>query len=155
MIKFTKFVAVLFIMAIVFGCSSSGTDQKATTAQQAADLPSGSIHIEEWQVLAIAETQWGHGTLGYNGKTYKFKILGFGAGGLGVHKVSVTGHVYKLNELADFSGVYFEARAGITVGVGAGGYWVKNSKGVTLHLKTHAKGVALALGIDGLKISLK
>ena len=149
MSKFTKIVAVLFIIAILFGCASTGTDQKA------AKLPSGSIHIEEWEVLAIAEAQWGHGTLGYNGKTYKFKILGFGAGGVGVHKISVTGHVYQLDKLADFSGDYFEARAGITVAEGVGGYWVENSKGVTLHLKTHTEGVALAIGVDGLKITLE
>ena len=106
-------------------------------------------------MLAIAEAQWGHGTLGYNGKTYKFKILGFGAGGVGVHKISATGHVYQLDKLADFSGDYFEARAGITVAEGVGGYWVENSKGVNLHLKTHTKGVALAIGVDGLKITLE
>jgi hypothetical protein len=149
MSKFIKIVTVLFAIAMIFGCASTGKDQKA------AELPSGSIHIEEWEVLAIAETQWGHGTLGYNGKTYKFKILGFGAGGVGVHKISVTGHVYKLDKLADFSGDYFEARAGITVAEGVGGDWVKNSKGVTLHLKTHAEGVALAIGVDGLKITLE
>jgi len=38
--------------------------------------PSGTIHFEEWQVMAILGGDWGHGTLGYNGKTYKFKITG-------------------------------------------------------------------------------
>ena len=143
-----KLASVFFIILIITGCATTGTDQKA------AELPSGSLHVDEWQVMAIVETQWGHGTLGYNGKTYKFKILGFGVGGLGVHKMSITGHVYHHDKLTDFSGIYFEARAGITVVKGSGGLWIKNSKGVTLHLKTHAKGAALALGVDGLKIEL-
>jgi len=146
---YRKFAAVFLIMVFLTVCATTATGQKAT------ELPSGSIHIDEWQIMALAETQFGHGTLGFNGKTYKFKILGFGAGGVGVHKISVTGHVYNLDDVADFSGVYFEARAGLTLAKGMGGLWVKNAKGVALHLKTHAEGLALAIGVDGLKIDLE
>jgi hypothetical protein len=146
---YKKFATIFFIMMFLTGCATTGTDQKA------AKLPSGSIHIDEWQILALAETQFGHGTLGFNGKTYKFKILGFGAGGVGVHKISVTGHVYNLDNVADFSGYYFAARAGLTVAKGVGGLWVINNKDVTLHLKTHAEGLALAIGVDGLQIKLE
>jgi hypothetical protein len=149
MIKITKIAAILFIIAMVFGCAPSRTDQKA------AELPSGSIHVKEWQIAAMAETEWGHGTLGYNGKLYKFKIGGIGAGGMGIDKITATGHVYNLNKVADFAGIYFEARAGITVAKGAGGLWVKNAKGVALHLKMHTEGVALSIGADGLKITLE
>ena len=144
-----KKFATVFIMMFLTGFATTVTGQKAT------EVPSGSIHIDEWQIMALAETQFGHGTLGFNGKVYKFKILGFGAGGVGVHKISVTGHVYNLDNVADFAGVYFEARAGITVAEGMGGLWVKNDKGVALHLKTHAEGIALAIGVDGLKIDLE
>ena len=149
MSNFTKVAAILFTIAILFGCASSGPDQKAT------ELPSGSLHIEEWQIAAIAETQWGHGTLGYNGKLYKFKIGGVGAGGIGVQKITATGHAYNLNDIADFAGTYFEARAGITVVKGVGGLWVQNGKKVTLHLKVDAEGLALAIGVDGLTIELE
>ena len=146
---YKKFATVFFIMMFLTGFATTVTGQKAT------EVPSGSIHIDEWQIMALAETQFGHGTLGFNGKVYKFKILGFGAGGVGVHKISVTGHVYNLDNVADFAGVYFEARAGITVAKGIGGLWVKNDKGVALHLKTHTEGLALAIGVDGLKIDLE
>ena len=147
--NFTKVAAILFTIAVLFGCASSGTDQKAT------ELPSGSLHIEEWQIAAMAETQWGHGTLGYNGKLYKFKIGGVGMGGLGVQKITATGHAYNLNDIADFAGTYFEARAGITAAKGVGGLWVENGKKVALHLKTHAEGLALTIGADGLTIELE
>jgi hypothetical protein len=87
-----------------------------------AEAPSGSIHFEETQVMAILGGDWGHGTLGYNGKTYKFKLTGMGAGGVGVHKISATGKVYRLKDIADFPGKYSELRAGITVGEGVGGF---------------------------------
>ena len=149
MSNFTKMAAILFTIAILFGCASSGTDQKAT------ELPSGSIHIEEWEIAAMAEMQWGHGTLGYNGKLYKFKIGGVGWGGMGVQKITATGHAYSLNDVADFAGTYIEARAGMTVVKGVGGLWVENGKRVALHLKTHTEGVALAIGVDGLTIELE
>ncbi|MDX2439121.1 MAG: hypothetical protein QNK40_01075, partial [Desulfobacterales bacterium] len=80
MSKFTKFVAVLFIIAMVFGCASSKSSTTAATGeeQKPAEAASGSIHFEEWQVMAILGGNWGHGTLGYNGKTYKFKVTGMG-----------------------------------------------------------------------------
>ena len=156
MSKFAKFVAVLFIIAMVFGCASSKSSTTTATEpeQKPTEAPSGSIHFEEMQVMAILGGDWGHGTLGYNGKTYKFKLTGMGAGGVGVHKISATGNVYHLKDIADFPGKYSELRAGITVGEGVGGYYVHNDNGVVLELKTHAEGVALSIGVQGLTIQM-
>jgi hypothetical protein len=154
--NFTRIVAVLFIIAMVFGCASSKSSKTAAPGaeQKPAEAPSGSIHFEEWQVMAMLGGDWGHGTLGYNGKVYKFKATGMGAGGVGVHKISATGKVYRLKDIADFPGKYSELRAGITVVEGVGGYYVHNDKGVVLELKTHAEGVALSIGVQGLTIQM-
>ena len=130
MSKFTKIAAILFFIAMVFGYVSSKTSTGIATGaeQKPAEAPSGSIHFEETQLMAILGGDWGHGTLGYNGKTYKFKLTGMGAGGVGVHKISATGNVYHLKDIADFPGKYSELRAGITVGKGVGGYYVHNDK---------------------------
>ena len=157
MSKFTKFVAVLFIIALVFGCASSKSSKTAETdaQQKPTEAPSGTIHLESTQVMAILGGAWGHGTLGYNGKTYKFKASGMGAGGVGIHTISATGNVYYLKDIADFPGKYSDLRAGITVGKGVGGYYVSNDKGVVLELNTHAEGVALSIGVDGLTIQME
>ena len=154
--NFTKFVAVLFILAMVFGCASSKSSKSTSTdvKSQTGEWPSGSIHIEEWQVMAILAGNWGHGTLGYNGKTYKFKVTGMGAGGYGVDKLSATGEVYHLKDIADFPGKYSELRGGITLGKGVGGFYITNDKGVVIKLKTHAEGVALSIGVEGFKIQM-
>jgi hypothetical protein len=152
--KLQKKSAILIITALVFVCVSTqpsfGAEQKPTEA------PSGSIHFEETQVMAILGGDWGHGTLGYQGKTYKFKLTGMGAGGVGIHKISATGNVYYLKDIADFPGKYSELRAGITVGEGAGGYYIRNDndKGVVIELRTHAEGVALSIGVQGLTIQM-
>ena len=156
MSKFTKFLAVLFVIAMVFGCASSKSSAPAATAteSQTGEWPSGSIHFEEWQVMAILAGNWGHGTLGYNGKTYKFKVTGLGAGGFGVDKLSATGEVYRLNDIADFPGKYDELRGGIVLGKGVGGLHIHNDNGVVIKLKTHAEGVALSVGLQGLTIQM-
>jgi len=69
----------------------------------------------------------------------------------------MVGEVYDLNDIADFPGVYFVAEAGATLGdSGTAAIWLKNSKGVSLHMKTsEAKGIALSVGVEGLKITMK
>ena len=150
--NFTKMAAILFVIAIVFGFASMAisTDEK----QKPAETPSATIHFEEWHVMAMLGGDWGHGTLGYNGRTFKFKATGLGAGGLGVEKISATGEVYHLKDIADFPGKYSELRAGIDVGKGAGGYYIRNDNGVVIKLKTHGEGVALSIGVQGLTIQM-
>jgi hypothetical protein len=55
----------------------------------------------------------------------------------------------------DFEGTYFSAEAGVTVGKGVGGLWLKNDKGVTMHLTSRAEGIALSLGVEGLSVKFK
>ena len=43
--------------------------------------------------------------------------------------------------------------AGITGVKGREGSWVKNDKGVSLHLTSKSEGLALSIGVEGLKIS--
>jgi len=104
--------------------------------------------------MAILGGNWGHGTLGYNGKTYKFKLTGMGAGGYGVDKLSATGEVYRLKDIVDFPGKYSELRGGIVLGKGIGGLYIHNDNGVVIKLKTHAEGVALSIGVQGITIQM-
>jgi hypothetical protein len=106
------------------------------------------------RVATLLAGNEGHGTLGYNGKTYKFKVTGMGAGGYGVDKLSATGEVYRLKDITDFPGKYSELRGGIVLGKGIGGLYIHNDNGVVIKLKTHAEGVALSIGVQGLTIKM-
>lgn len=119
--------------------------------------PSATLVIDETQVMAILGGDLGGGTLLFGDESYGFKTGGLKLGGLGVHKIHLVGYVYELNDVADFPGVYFSAQAGFTVGdASKQGLWLKNSNGVTLHLKTSgAKGLALSTGVEGFKITMK
>ena len=116
--------------------------------------PSATLTVKETEVGVLIGGDWGHGTLTYNGEPHMFHMTGAKLGGIGITVAEVTGTVYHLNKLEDFAGVYFKAEAGITAAKGREGSWVKNDKGVALHLTSHSKGLALSIGVEGLKISM-
>lgn len=145
---FISIIATTFLFIGLSGCSS----KTSTTSHD--DTASGTIHIDETQVMLLLGGTFGGGTLSFQGESYKFKVKGLKLGGVGVHKVGLAGDVYKLNDIKDFAGTYFAAEAGITVVKGVGGVWLKNSNGVTLHLTSKAEGLALAVGVEGLKIKM-
>jgi len=115
--------------------------------------PAATLHLEETEVGFIIGGDWGKGTLTYDGEEYPFKLRGAKLGGMGVTKANVDGDVYNLTNVDDFYGTYFKAEAGITAVGGREGSWVKNDKGVSLHLKSDSEGLALSIGVEGLEIS--
>jgi hypothetical protein len=129
---------------------SSGT----TLAEE--KTPSGTIVIDETQIMWIVGGDIGGGTLQFQGKSYTFKTDGLKLGGFGIHKVKLSGDVYHLNSIEEFPGIYGVAEAGVTLGNASKGDMVmKNDKGVILHLKSAAQGIALDLGVEGMKVTLK
>ena len=120
------------------------------------EMPSGTIVIDETQVMWIVGGDIGGGTLNFQDKSYKFKTDGLKLGGFGIHKVKLNGDVYNLKTAEDFAGVYGVAEAGATLGNASKGDTVmKYDKGVVVHLKSAAQGIALDLGVEGMKITME
>jgi len=118
--------------------------------------PAATIIIDETQIMWIVGGDIGGGTLNFKGETYKFKTDGLKLGGFGVHKVKLSGDVYNLENAADFAGIYGVAEAGVTLGDQSKGDTVmKNDKGVVLHLKSAAQGIALDLGVEGMQVTME
>jgi hypothetical protein len=115
--------------------------------------PSATLTLKETEVGLLLGGDWGKGTLTFDGAEHAFKLTGAKVGGAGVTVAEVSGDVYNLTSVEDFYGTYFKAEAGITGVKGREGSWVKNSKGVSLHLTSHSEGLALSVGVEGLKIS--
>jgi hypothetical protein len=134
-----------FLLLMLATVASSSADQK----------PSGTLSFEEQQIMAIVGGTSGYGTLEFNDTKTLFKVSGVSVGAsIGVHKLKVSGEVFDLADIADFSGMYVDFEAGATFVEGASGMWLKNDKGVILHLKSQNEGVALELGSGGLNISV-
>jgi len=136
-------VAVISVMIMGFAGLS--------VAEDAA--PSATLTRTETQVGFLLTGDWGHGTLTYKGEPHMFHMDGAKIGGIGISKMKVDGSVYHLNKLSDFEGIYFKADAGLTLAKGKVGSWMKNGKGVVIHLGANSEGVALQVGLEGLKMS--
>jgi hypothetical protein len=117
------------------------------------DTPSGTVHISEKEVGFLLTGDWGHGTLTFDGEKHMFHMGGAKIGGIGIADMKVDGTVYYLNKLSDFEGTYFKADAGLTLALGKAGSWLKNDNGVVIHLGANSKGLAVEIGVEGLKIS--
>lgn len=141
--------AIVFIAAALVVCLSglaSGAEGRK---------PDATVKLSEGTVAVGIGWSWGHGTLTYKGKDYKFKVEGLSVGDVGVTKAEATGNVYDLKNLEDFDGVYGAASAGIAVQEGKSATAVINAKKVQIVLTSQTKGANLKIAAEGLKIKLE
>jgi len=126
----------------------------ATTAVAEEKTPSGTIVIDEFQVMLLIGGTQGGGTLLLDGHSHNFKVSGMKLGGIGVHKIHLVGEVYDLKNIGDLAGDYVSWQAGITAGEGKSVLALKNKNGVKIRLKSSKdQGVALSIGVEGFTIS--
>jgi len=145
-------------VALGAGAALAAGLQRAA-AQQAAspETPSGTVTMEQTQVSLLANAGWGHGTLTFQGHSYRFRLHNLGVGGIGYSKMSARGNVFGLNKLEDFTGLYGLVGAG-AVAINDqlhGGVWLQNPAGVRMHLVPNRQGLALNFGADGLVIQFQ
>jgi hypothetical protein len=135
------------------GCSSSQNIDQQSLNGKPAD---GTVDMNQVQAAFIGSGGGGSGTLYYHGQSYPFAVGGLGIGGIGASTINAQGEVYGLNRVADFPGTYAQGRYGIVVGnASAGDLWLKNDKGVVMHLKAKRTGLMLSLGADAVVISMQ
>jgi len=114
-----------------------------------------TVSLTEGSVAAGIGWSWGHGTLHYKGKTYKFKVDGLSVGEVGLTNAKATGNVYNLKKLEDFNGVFAAGGAGATAGKGMGASALTNANGVSLLLTSATKGASLKIAAEGLKVQIE
>jgi hypothetical protein len=130
------------------GRGDSGTVKNQT--------PAGTVEMHQVQAAFIGSGNTGDGTLRFHGRSYPFTVSGLGIGGIGVSTIDATGEVYDLKKVEDFEGAYAQGRYGFAVGEESGGdLWLKNDKGVVMHLKAKRTGLMLSLGGDAVVVTLK
>jgi hypothetical protein len=139
-------LGVLVLILVTIAAAAFAADAKK---------PDATVTLSEGSVAAGIGWSWGHGTLHYQGKTYKFKVDGLSVGDIGVTKAKATGKVYDLKSLDDFDGIYAAGGAGITVQEGKGATALINDKKVQFVLTSVTKGASLKIAAEGLKIKLE
>jgi hypothetical protein len=143
--------AAAFLVAFMLSATGGAVAQ-----EEPKDLPTGRVNIEQVQIAFMGSGALGGGTLQFRGKTYKFKMGGLGVGGIGASRLSASGDVYGLTNLADFEGPYGEIRTGWAIGdMGKGRFWLRNPKGVYLKLQGTREGLQLSGGAEAVVIKLE
>ena len=117
--------------------------------------PDATVRMTGKSIAAGVGFSWGSGVLTYEGKEYPFSITGLSAGDIGITSVEVSGNVFNLKSLDQFSGNYTSFNAGVTLAGGGGGATMRNQNGVVINVVATTQGLNFDLGVDGLKIELK
>ncbi len=149
----------LFLSLAISGCASQQSEAPPAS-QETVDLSklekSGTLTFEGRAYNLILGGTWGEGELSYKGSVYKFKAKTIGAGyQIGVKDVTVTGTVYDLKNVSDFSGTYWGVKAAGTVGVGAGVASVQNKNDVVIEMKAASEGFAADIGAGVARIVME
>jgi hypothetical protein len=123
-------------------------------ASPAASTPShndtGLVRVEVFRVGLIAGAATGHGVLSFQGRHYRFRMLGLSLGTAGVAASRLSGHVANLHQPEDFEGTYSAVGLGGTWVLGEGFVQLTNDKGVTIALQGGRAGIELAANVSGI-----
>jgi hypothetical protein len=141
-----------FALALVIatsGCSNMSKPGPQSVAGMSAD---GTVSMTE---IITAGATGGKGTVTFQGRSYRFQLVGGVTGGGGAADTQAYGEVYNLRNISDFKGLYTQNSGGpglVTSGVSD--LWLRNSAGVVLHLKGTQEGVTLSLGREEILVEM-
>ena len=148
-----------------FGMAMLAAAAMAACAQQQAAAPmpaamaeqgptEGTVTFTGGAVALGVGFQWGSGVLTYRGMQYPFRVSGLSVVDVGAARVSGSGTVRNLRNIADFSGNYVSASAGATLAGGASASILRNQNGVTIEGISTSQGARLTLAPGGVNITL-
>jgi hypothetical protein len=117
--------------------------------------PDATLTLSGGSVAAGIGYTWGHGELKTADQSQKFSIKGVSIVDVGATGFDASGNVYNLKTVADFSGNYVAAGAGVAVVNGVTAVYLRNEHGVVIKLIANTKGIKFNLSADGVRIALK
>ncbi len=154
------FVAAALVAVV--GWLGSASDARSEDAKKPEAKPklekAGTVEIQEYEAgVGVMDVVWGHGSVKALGQSKHFRLNGMGAGAGGGAKISATGTVYNLKDIASFPGVYSEADAGVVGGSSSKStaIWLRNTKGVILELHGKESGLAVTGGANGVVVEFE
>ena len=143
-------IAVLGVCALA-SCTSPPSPPPAATSLGATE---GTVTFTGGAIAIGVGFQWGGGTLTYQGRQYPFSLNGLSVVDVGVTRITGSGNVRNLRNVADFSGNYVSIAAGATVAGGGSVVSLRNQNGVVIDGVTTTQGVRLTLAPGGVNITL-
>ena len=140
--------------AVLSGCAPQQAPPPGPAAMADQGPTEGTISFTGGAVALGIGFQWGNGVLTYRGMQYPFRVSGLSVVDVGATRVSATGRVRNLRNLAEFSGNYVAASAGATLAGGAAVTILRNQNGVVIEGISTSQGARLTLAPGGVNITL-
>jgi len=150
MYRLVTTIATLGVCALA-SCASPPPAPPAATSLGSTE---GTVTFTGGAIAIGVGFQWGGGTLTYQGKQYPFSLNGLSVVDVGVTRITGSGSVRNLRNVADFSGNYVSLAAGATVAGGGSVASLRNQNGVVIDGVTTTQGVRLTLAPGGVNITL-
>jgi hypothetical protein len=147
-------IVSLFACAL-FSAAAYATDSNSSAPVASDAEPNGAVTLKGGSVALGIGYTWGHGDLSYSDGGHEFSIKGVSVVDVGATNFSASGLVYNLKNLADFSGNYVAAGAGIAIAGGGTAIYLKNEHGVVIKLITTDVGLKFKLSADGVHVTLE
>jgi hypothetical protein len=123
-----------------------------STPSQAA---SGSVRLVVTKAGFIIGAGGGHGTLNFQGRSYRLSVGGLSIGTIGVATADLRGTAFNLNSAADIAGTYAAVSASAAFAAGAKFVDLKNEKGVVLRLRGPQVGFEASMNLSGLTLAVQ
>ena len=147
---------ILSVAASTVLCAAAYADTTTSAAAVSDDAsPDATLTLKGGSVAVGVGYTWGHGDVKYGGESRSFTIKGISIVDVGATNLSATGNVYHLSKLADFSGNYVAAEAGVTLAGGGTAVYLKNEHGVVIKLIATEVGLKFNLSADGVHVAIK
>ncbi len=135
-------------------CASQQAAAPAPTMAANPGSTEGTVTFTGGAVALGVGFQWGNGTLAHRGQQYPFRMNGLSVVDVGVNRMTGTGTVRNLRNVADFSGNYVSVSAGATVAGGGSVTTLRNQNEVVIDGVTTSQGLRLTLASGGVNITL-
>jgi hypothetical protein len=119
------------------------------------ESPGGIVWLEDAARCARARFASGEGEIVYQGTKYAFTISGLSTVDFSVPCISATGIVKRLRTLLDFAGNYSSEAVESRLTSGDSGTYLKNERGVLIHLVAKHAGFRFGVSANGVQIRFK
>ena len=146
-------LAMLGIAALP-GCAPQPAAAPAPAPMAQQGPTDGTVTFTGGAVALGVGYQWGSGVLTYRGTQYPFRASGLSVVDVGAARISGSGTVRNLHNVADFSGNYVSISAGATLAGGASATALRNQNGVVIEGISTSQGARLTLAPGGVNITL-
>jgi hypothetical protein len=141
---------VMFVLGTAaFSCASEPGLAQETAPPATLDA---TVKLSGGVVAAGVGYKWGHGTINYQGRDFKFCIHGLSVGDVGAASLAAQGAVFNLKSLDDFAGKYFMLSGGLAIARGESAAILKNKRGVMMQLESKEVGMRYNFSATGVKI---